>query len=152
MKKFLRGFKYAAKGITSVIKSEINFRVHIVMALYVLFFAFIGNVTTPEFAALCALIGLVLSLELVNSALESLCNRVTKEHDEIIGRVKDISAAAVLIAAIFAALAGLFVFLQKRVLDTVFTLFGTSPAVLIDFLISIPIALIFIFAIKKPRE
>lgn len=152
MKKFLRGFKFAAQGIVSVVKSEINFRVHTVMAIYVIFFAIIGKVSTAEFAALCGLIGLVLALELINTALEALCDKVTREQDKIIGKVKDLTAGAVLITAIFAAIAGLFVFLQERVLDTVFGLFGSSPAVLIGFLISIPIALIFIFAVKKPRE
>lgn len=149
MKKFLRGFKYATNGIMSVIKSEINFRVHIVMALYVLFFAFIGEVSISEFATLCALIAIVLALELINTALEALCDRITRERDAIIGKVKDLCAGAVLISAIFAATAGLFIFLQENVLTTVFTLFGTSPAVLIGFLISIPIALLFMFAIKK---
>lgn len=152
MKKFLQGFKYAANGITSVIKNEINFRVHIVMALYVLFFAFIGEVSVSEFATLCALIALVLALELINTALEALCDRITREKDAVIGKVKDLCAGAVLISAIFAAIAGLFVFLQEEVLITVFVLFGSSPAILTAFLISIPLALIFIFAIKKPRE
>ena len=149
MKKFLRGFKFAAKGILSVVKSEVNFRVHTVMAIYVLFFSFIGKVSTAEFAALCALIGLVLALELINTALEALCDKVTKEQDSLIGKTKDLAAGAVLVTAVFAALAGLYVFLQENVLDTVFGLFASSPAVLIGFLISIPIALVFIFCIKK---
>ena len=149
MKKFLRGFKFAASGLTAVIKSEVNFRVHTVMAIYVIFFAIIGKVTTAEFATLCGLIGLILSLELINSALEALCDKVTREQDALIGKAKDFAAGAVLISAIFAATAGLYIFLQQHVLDTVFGLFGSSPAVLISFLISIPIALIFIFGIKK---
>ena len=149
MKKFLRGFKFAANGILSVVKSEVNFRVHTVMAIYVLFFSFIGKVSTAEFAALCSLIGLVLALELINTALEALCDKVTKEQDSLIGKTKDLAAGAVLVTAVFAALAGLYVFLQENVLDTVFGLFASSPAVLIGFLISIPIALVFIFCIKK---
>ncbi len=152
MKKFLLGFKYAGKGIYRIVRNEINFRVHTVMALYVLFFSIIGKVTTAEFAALCALIALVLSLEIINTALEALCDRVTSEQDSIIGKVKDFSASAVLVSAVFSALAGLYIFLQENVLITVFTLFGTHPAVLCGFLISIPIALIFIFAIKKTED
>jgi len=149
MKKFLNGFRFAYHGIASVIKNEVNFRVHTVMAIYVLFFAFIGKVSTAEFAALCGLVALVLSLELVNTALESLCDRVTKETDKVIGKVKDLTAGAVLLSALFAAIGGLFIFLQADVLDTVFGLFGSSPAVLIGFLISIPLALVFIFCAKK---
>lgn len=152
MKKFFRGFVYAARGLGLAIRNEINFRFHTVMAIYVLFFAYIGNVNTAEFAALCALIGLVLSLELVNSAIESLCDRVTREQDKIIGKVKDLAAGAVLVSAFFASVAGLFIFLQEKVLDTVFSLFIEQPAVLVGFLISIVIALIFIFAIKKAED
>ena len=120
MRKFLRGFKFAAHGVASVLKNEINFRFHTVMAIYVLFFAYIGKVSTAEFATLCGLIGQVLSLELVNSAIETLCDKITTEQDKLIGKAKDISAGAVLISAIFAAVAGLFIFLQEKVLDTVF--------------------------------
>ena len=152
MKKFFLGFKYAASGLSLVIKNEVNFRVHIVMAIYVIFFGIIGRVSSTEFAVLCALIALVMSLELINTALEVTADRITKEKDNAIRKIKDLSAGAVLISAIFAAVAGLHIFLQQQVLDTVFTLFGNEPAVLIGFLISIPIALFFMFYQKKSEQ
>jgi diacylglycerol kinase len=55
----------------------------------------------------------VLTAELFNTALEELCNKLHPEKDSQIGKVKDISAAAVLIAALFALLAGILIFGNK---------------------------------------
>ena len=151
-KKFLRGFRAAGIGLRDIVLSERNFRFHLCMAAYVIFFAIIGHASPAQIAALCACIALVLTAEIINTAIELLCDRVTEEFDEKIGRIKDISAAAVLVCSFLSALGGLFIFLSSDVFFKVFDVFFTYPWVLISFLISIPLALIFIFCIKKSRS
>ena len=58
-------------------------------------------------------IAIVLCLEMVNSAIEQLCNMVTKEFHPSIGKIKDISAGAVLLASILSFVIGCFIFLPK---------------------------------------
>ena len=66
-----------------------------------------------EWLIILATSALVFSLELVNTSIELLSDRITKEHDAEIGRVKDISAGAVLVAAVFALIAGVLIFVPK---------------------------------------
>ena len=110
-----KSFRAAWHGLCSVVRRERNFRIHLVVSAYVLAFAWLGRVSGAQLALLFACIGLVLALELVNTAVETLCDRVTTKQDEQIGKVKDFAAAAVLIAALMAAAAGLAIFLSKPV-------------------------------------
>ena len=66
-----------------------------------------------EWTVITIVIGGVLCAELFNTAIEYLCDRITTDQDAQIGRVKDVSAAAVLIAAITASLVGLWIFLPR---------------------------------------
>ena len=60
---------------------------------------------------LLLLIALVWVAEALNTAVEYLCDKVTTEHDPLIGKAKDVAAAGVLIASIIAAMGGLLLFL-----------------------------------------
>lgn len=143
--KFFRSFKYAFCGIVYVAKTERNFRFHLAMALYVIFFAIIGKVTLPQFGVLCVCIALVLTAELFNTALELTCDKITKEQNVTIKHIKDISAGAVLISAVFSAMAGLFIFLSKDVFFRIFDVLFTYPWLLVLFIVSVIFNLIFIF-------
>ena len=57
--------------------------------------------------------GLVLGMELVNSAIERLADKISTERDPVIGKIKDLSAGAVLISAIAAAIVGLIILVPK---------------------------------------
>ena len=65
---------------------------------------------------ICLCIGLVLSAEAVNSAIEALADRVSPAYDEAIKRTKDLAAGAVLLLAIASAVVGLIIFLPKLTL------------------------------------
>lgn len=100
MKKFLKGFVYAARGI-GLCLLERNFRFHLCAAAFVLFFAgSFYELSRAEWAALALAIGFVIAMEAVNTAVEHLADRVSKEKDEFIRCCKDCSAGAVLISAI----------------------------------------------------
>ena len=77
--------------------------------------AFFG-LSSMEWIVICLCIGLVLSAEAVNSAIEALADRVSPAYDEAIKRTKDLAAGAVLLLAIASAVVGLIIFLPKLTL------------------------------------
>ena len=151
MKSFIKGFNYAFKGIIRVIKEERNMRVHIAFALNVLIFAPFLKVTRVEYALLLLTIALVLSLETVNSAIENLSARVTKEKDELIKRTKDMAAGAVLIAAIFAVGIGITILCKPDELSLLFTSIFTNPLYVIGLLIFEAALLLFVVLHSKRK-
>lgn len=104
MKKFLKSFVYAGRGICCAF-TERNFRFHICAAAFVIFFAAsFYELTRAEWAVLLLTTGLVPALEAVNTSIERLADKVSTQQDDNIRRCKDCAAGAVLIAS-FAAVA-----------------------------------------------
>lgn len=106
-------FSYAISGIIEVTKTQWNFRFHLFAIIAVIISGFYFKVSTSEWLALTGVIGLVLVAEAINTALEYLVDLVSPEWNELAGKVKDISAGAVLISAIIAAITGLLIFIPK---------------------------------------
>ena len=111
MQKFAKSFSYALKGIRHAFRHERNFRIESAIALLVLAVAFLLPLSPMERIAVILTIGLVLSLELLNSAVEWLMDVLRPEYHESVKVVKDLSAAAVLVISLFAALVGIVIFL-----------------------------------------
>lgn len=109
----LRSFRYAFRGIGFLVSGEHNAWIHCFATVAVLVCGFVFGLTAGEWIAVVFAIGFVFAMEAVNSALEALCDFVSPERREIIGRVKDLAAGAVLIAAISAAIVGAIVFFPK---------------------------------------
>jgi diacylglycerol kinase len=108
--KFLYSVIFAAKGIVLAFKSERNIRIQLLVGLVVMGAALYYHVTEYEWIALLLTTGIVISLELINSAIESLVDIVTQEHHPLAGRVKDIAAGAVLFFSIIALITGILIF------------------------------------------
>jgi len=108
--KLLKNFGYAWKGFNVAVKDEPNLKIHLAMAAIVIGMGFYFKVSSVEWMVLLILIGLVISLELINSAIESLTDLVTKERLPLAGKVKDIAAAAVLTISVIALLVGIIIF------------------------------------------
>ncbi len=106
----LRSFGFALEGLAYAIKHEGNARVHLLATALVLALGFGFGVSRLEWAALAAAIGMVWAAELLNTALEILCDFVSPDKAEAIKRVKDVAAGAVLVAALAAATIGALVF------------------------------------------
>jgi undecaprenol kinase/diacylglycerol kinase (ATP) len=98
--KLLKSFGYAWSGLKVAVKEEPNLRIHLAIAVVVVAMGFHFHINPMEWLILLILVGLVISLELINSAIESLTDLVTKEKLPLAGKVKDISAAAVLVGII----------------------------------------------------
>ena len=103
-KKLINSFKYAFKGIGSSIKSERNMKIHIFMMLLVIIMGMLLNISMWEWIICFILFGLVISLEMVNTAIEIVVDIVCPTFEEHAGRAKDIAAGAVLGNAITAAI------------------------------------------------
>jgi len=112
-KKRLVSFRYAFNGLKIFVKEEHNAILHIFITCCVLIAAVKFKVSTVEWIAIIFCIALVLALELVNSAIENTADLISKEENDTIKKIKDLSAGAVLIAAIASAAIGLIIFIPK---------------------------------------
>jgi diacylglycerol kinase len=111
--KFLRSFKIGFVGLAHVFRAEQNMRIHCVAAVGVVVAGFAFALTAWEWIAIVFCIGLVISAECMNTALERLADRVSRETDPLIKQAKDCGSAAVLVLAIMAAVVGGVVFGPK---------------------------------------
>jgi diacylglycerol kinase len=109
----LKSFKYAFNGLKVLIRDEHNSRIHLVIAILVIILGFIFKISMYEWIAVCFAIGFVITTEIINSALENLADFVSPDTNNIIKKVKDLSAAGVLISALTAVVIGLIIFLPK---------------------------------------
>lgn len=113
LKKRIKSFSYAFRGIADLVKNEHNARIHCVAAIAVLIAGFILHLSVIEWVAVTICIGGVFMAEGFNSAVEALADKICKEDDLLIKRSKDIAAGAVLIMALTSVVVGLIIFLPK---------------------------------------
>lgn len=106
-------FIYAFNGLRVLVREEHNSWIHIAAAVVAIVLGFIFHISTYEWIAIVFSIGLVIALEIVNSAIESLADFVSPERHNSIKKIKDLAAAAVLVGAIAALTIGLIIFLPK---------------------------------------
>tara|TARA_R110002072_G_scaffold39108_16_gene112670 strand:+ start:1705 stop:2079 length:375 start_codon:yes stop_codon:yes gene_type:complete len=116
MKSYLKirtkAFSYAIKGLSHFIK-EPHARIHIGFLILVNIMAYYLSISKMEWLAILLCCALVLSLEAINSAIEHLTDIISPNFNVQAGLVKDIAAAAVLLASIFSAIIGLIIFAPK---------------------------------------
>lgn len=107
----IRSFRHAFAGIAWALRTQRNMRIHALAALVVITAGLVDNLASWEWAAVVGCIALVWAAELLNSALEALCDRITTEPDEHIRRAKDAAAGAVLVCALISMIVAALVFL-----------------------------------------
>ena len=110
-KKRMPGFKFAFSGLMHTIKTENNFRIHLIIAFVVVIAGLFFNITTVQWLFLISAIGIVLMAELFNTAIELIVNLISPDYNKKAGQIKDIAAASVFIAAITAVIMGLIIFI-----------------------------------------
>ncbi len=111
--KRLKSFTYAFNGFKILFKEEHNARIHAAIGIIVLMLSIYFGLNINEWMAILFSIGLVFSAEIFNSAIENLCDFVSPQWNDKIKKVKDLSAAAVLLSAIIAVAIGLIIFIPK---------------------------------------
>lgn len=112
----IHSFGYAFKGIVTLLRNEHNARIHLCAAFCTVTAGWFFNITTTEWMMVIFAIGFVFSAEAVNSAIEYLADTISPEQNDLIGKAKDIAAAAVLFAAIAAAIIGCLIFIPHIIL------------------------------------
>jgi len=111
--KLLNSFSYACQGLKYAFRTQLNFRIHTVAATAVVFFGFVFSITPFEWGIMTFCIGLVISAELLNTALEKLCDLLQPgEHPEI-KAIKDLAAGAVLSGSLASCAVGMIIFSPK---------------------------------------
>jgi diacylglycerol kinase len=113
LKSRLKSFGFAINGLASLLKNEHNSRIHLFAAIVVVVIGLFLKINLYEWVLITIVIGLVFVTELINSAIESIAERVDPGWNEFIGKAKDYSAAAVLVSAIIALITGCIIFIPK---------------------------------------
>ena len=107
----LKSFKYAIQGFVYIVRYEHNARIHLFITGAILIMGFLLHIRKMEWVLVLLCMGLVLSVEMINTAIEKLSDIVSPQKNEKIRVIKDISAAMVLVSSIIAMIAGLIIFL-----------------------------------------
>jgi diacylglycerol kinase len=115
LRRTLYSFRHAGRGLAWALSTQANLRVHFAVAVVVLVAGLLLGFSAIEFVALLIAMGLVITAELFNTTLEVLIDYAWPEHHPMIGRAKDVAAAAVLVAASAAAVLGVVLFARHLI-------------------------------------
>lgn len=108
-----KSFVYAFEGLIWFFRREHNARIHGFATVFVLLISFFFKITGLDLIAILFAIALVLIAEMFNTAIEKIMDHLSPAQHPAVKAIKDIAAAAVLIAAIVAAIVGLMIFIPK---------------------------------------
>ena len=109
----IRSVGYAFKGAFLLLKTEASIQIQFVIAILVTIAGFYFKISATEWIMQIFAIGLVMGIEGLNTAVESIADFIHPEHHKKIGFIKDISAGAVFIAAIVAITIGFIIYFPK---------------------------------------
>ncbi len=113
IKKFFKSFGFAFEGLKLSIKVDQNVRIHLLVGIIILTVSLFLGVDTFELLFILFAIFFVIIAELINTAIEEMTNLIVNEHRLEAKIAKDVAAASVLLAAIFAAIVGMIILLPK---------------------------------------
>lgn len=103
-------FRFAIEGVAYVIRTQPNMKIHLVMGTLAVLLGFYFQISEPEWLALILVIGFVLILEVVNTAVETLVDLYTEEYHHLAKASKDTAAGAVFLMACVSVIVGLIIF------------------------------------------
>lgn len=110
MNRLIQSFRAAFSGIRTAVSGQRNLKIHVASALVVCAAGVYVDLSLTEWALVAFAIGLVITAELINSSIEALVDLVEPRVNPKAGRIKDIAAGAVLVAAFTAIIIGVLVF------------------------------------------
>lgn len=110
---FAESVGHALDGIFYTTNHERNFRIEIFFAIVVTIASFVFKVSLIEWCILVLVMGMILALEMINTAMERCVDLVTKDYKELAKIAKDVSAGAVFIMSMFSIIIGIIVFLPR---------------------------------------
>lgn len=109
----IKSIGYAFKGAWYLLKTESSIKVQFVIAILVTIAGFYFDISKTEWLIQIGFIGLVMSIEGLNTAVEYVADFIHPEHHQSIGRIKDIAAGAVFIASVAAVIAAIVIYFPK---------------------------------------
>ncbi|AQM68273.1 diacylglycerol kinase [Vibrio owensii] len=112
LKRIIKATGYSAKGLRAAFKHEAAIRQELVMLAIAIVLVCVFDLSVIERILMLGVVVLVLIVELINSAIEAVVDRVGVEHHELSGRAKDIGSAAVMVALAFAGFTWLYILLS----------------------------------------
>lgn len=113
MRKRLRSFTFALQGLRTAFATQPNFRIHCLAASAALALNVTFSVSPLEWALVVLAITAVMAAECLNSGVEMLGDALTRERHELVGKAKDLGAAATLLCALGALVVGMIVYLPR---------------------------------------
>ena len=109
----LNSFRYAWDGIKAFFAGQHNAIVHLVATVIVIVLCLVVKLSATELLVLTVVTGMVWITELLNTAIEKLCDLVSPGLNPKVKFIKDVAAAAVLVSAVMAVVAALIIFIPK---------------------------------------
>lgn len=152
MKDFFKAFGYAWQGIAHTVKTQRNFRFHIVAAVYVTAFSLFYELTREEYVLLALTFSSVMSAELINTAIEAAVDLCSPEHHKLAKLAKDAAAGAVLVTAIFAVVIGVLLFGDIAVIKEIFRYYGSHIPALFGLVCSFVAAWFWVFGLFRKAK
>lgn len=152
IRRFFKSFKYAFKGVTSSILYERNMRIHMCAAFYVLIFMQFYDLSASEKAIIFLTIGSVISLEIINTAIEAVVDLCSPDYHPLAKKAKDLSAGAVLISAVISVLVAFEFFWDISTFQRIYSYFIDHILLLIGLIISLIIWILFIFTLDVKKH
>lgn len=113
--KHTNAFLHAARGIVHACKTEKNCRIHLLAMALALIMGVLLHINSTEWLFVTGCCMLVLSMELLNTAIEKMCNLISTEYHPLIKIIKDVSAGAVLVCATGSMVIGCVIFIPKLI-------------------------------------
>lgn len=124
-----RSFCCAFRGIAHGVRRERNLRIHLTAAVGVLLLSVFYDFSAVQWAVIFLLFALVISAELMNTAVERVVDLLSPGYNKQAGLAKDIAAGAVFITAVAAALVGILFFLSPAGLQNMWDFMQAKPLV-----------------------
>lgn len=109
--RLINSFRYALDGLSYSFKYNQNIKIHIIIAFVVMLVGLLLGLSKIELLTIAIMIVLVISSEMINTAIEEVINLLVNEHSLEAKIAKDVSAGMVLLVSVFAVVVGVFVFL-----------------------------------------
>lgn len=109
----IKGAKFALKGAIILIRTEASIKVQFSIGVLITIAGFYFNISTTEWMLQIFAIGMVMSIEGLNTAVEEIADFIHPDYHHKIGLIKDIAAGAVFMAAFAASIIGLIIYLPK---------------------------------------
>lgn len=137
-------FVVAVNGIFHAIREEKHMRFHLVACFYVFLFGNLFRLNSFQWCLIAVTVSLVIVSEMINTAVENLCDLYTKSYNEKIKVIKDISSGGVLISALISLIVGFFIFGNSEKIKFVLEFYMSSPVAVVSLIVTVIISIVFI--------